>query len=176
MELVHLESGEPGTTIIVWDHGVLIQTASLSLVQGAMAGLIGGFAMAIAMAALAASVGENPWILPQRLAAVIIGPSAKEPRAAPIALGVAVHALLSVGFGALYAIVVDRLTHELWMTSLAYALTLWVLNFWSAQLTPGGRALDTVKTSWLSPLAHIVYGGATAAVALALLTASRGHS
>lgn len=150
----------------MWDHGVLIESARIGLLQGVIAGVCGGFAMAIVMAALSVAVGQGPWQLPKRLAGVLLGPKAKDGGVGVVALGLAIHAVLSAGFGALFSIIVDRLTHEFWMTGVAYALTLWVLNYWGSQITPGGRALTELKTSWLSPIAHVVYGGVLAAIAL----------
>ncbi len=150
----------------MWDHGVLIESARIGYVQGAIAGICGGVAMAFVMSLLSLAVGQDPWQLPKRLSGVVIGPNAKNGGTAVVALGLALHFLLSAGFGALFALVVNTLTHEFWMTGLAYALTLWVLNFWGAQITPGGRELMETKTSWLSPIAHIAYGGVMAAIAL----------
>jgi hypothetical protein len=150
----------------MWDHGVLIESARIGYAQGAIAGICGGVAMAFVMSLLSIAVRQGPWQLPKRLAGILIGPNAKHGGAGVIALGLAMHFVLSAGFGALFAVVVDNLTHEFWMTGVAYALTLWVLNFWGAQITPGGRELMETKTSWLSPIAHIVYGGVMAAIAL----------
>lgn len=138
----------------MWDHGVLIESARISYLQGIIAGLCGGAAMAAAMAALSVAVGQGPWQMPKRLAGVFLGPSAKNGGSGVIAFGLAMHVVLSAVFGAIFALVVDRLTHEFWMTSLAYGLTLWVMNYWGSQMTPGGREMTELKTSWLSPLAH----------------------
>lgn len=159
-------AAEPGKEQSMWDHGVLIESARIDYVQGIVAGLCGGFAMMLAMAALSAAVGQSPWQMPKRLAAIVLGPRAKDGGAGVITFGLAIHFLLSAGFGALFALVADRLTHEFWMTGAAYALTLWVLNYWGSQMTRGGRELSELKTSWLSPLAHLVYGGVMAAVAV----------
>ena len=122
--------------------------------------------MAIAMAFLSNAVGEGPWQLPKRLAAVVLGRKRKD---APYALptGYAIHLGLSAGFGALFAIVADKLTHEFWMTALAYALTLWVFNYWGAGITQAGRETMELKSAWLGPIAHLAYGAAMAAVAVA---------
>jgi len=152
----------------MWDHGVLIESVHLTELQGAIAGLCGGIAMAIAMGILSAAVGQSIWHMPKRLAGVILGSQENDRGGtAHVVLGLAMHAVLSVAFGVLFAIVVNRLTHEFWMTGLAYGMTLWVINYWTAQLTPGGRSMNELRTSWLSPLAHIVYGGVMAAVGLA---------
>jgi hypothetical protein len=150
----------------MWDHGVLIESARIGYVWGAIAGVCGGVAMAFVMSLLSIAVGQGPWQLPKRLAGIAIGPNAKHGGLSVIVLGLTMHFVLSAGFGVLFAVVVDKLTHEFWMTGLAYALTLWVLNFWGSQITPGGRALMETKTSWLSPIAHIAYGGVMAAIAL----------
>jgi hypothetical protein len=156
----------------MWDHGVLVESARIDFAQGIVAGLCGGLAMAITMAALSMSVGQGPWQLPKRLAGIIVGPQAKHGAAGTIVFGLAIHMALSAGFGALFSIIVDNLTHEFWMTAVAYALTLWVINYWASQITPGGRELTELKTSWLSPVAHIVYGGVMAAIALSFAAAS----
>lgn len=150
----------------MWDHGVLVESARIGYVQGALAGICGGVAMALVMSLLSMAVKQGPWQLPKRLAAMFIGPDAKNGGPPVVALGLFIHFILSAGFGALFAVVVDNLTHEFWMTGLAYALTLWVFNFWGAHITPGGRQLTETRTSWLSPIAHIAYGGVMAAVAL----------
>ncbi len=159
----------------MWDHGVLLESARIDYVQGIIAGLCGGFAMAIAMAALSMAVGQGPWQMPKRVAGVVLGPRAKDGGGGVIAFGLAIHLALSAAFGALFSVLVDRLTHEFWMTGLAYALTLWVFNYWGAQFTPGGRELTELKTSWLSPLAHLVYGGVMAGIAI-VYAASSMHS
>lgn len=158
----------------MWDHGVLIESARITLVQGIIAGLCGGVAMALAMAALGAAVKQSPWHMPKRLASIVLGPRAKDGGLPVIALGLAMHAVFSGAFGLVFAIVADRLTHEFWMTGLAYALTLWVINFWGAQITPGGREMSEAAWAWLSPIAHMVYGGVTAAIAVLFAAASMG--
>lgn len=156
----------------MWDHGVLIESARIDYLQGVIAGICGGVAMAIAMSLLSIAVGQGPWTLPKRLAALLLGPRAKDGGTSAIALGLAMHLVLSAGFGALFCVLVNDLTHEFWMTGLAYSLCLWVFNFWGAQLTPGGRVMMEAKTSWLSPIAHIAYGGVMAAVAVTFAAAA----
>jgi hypothetical protein len=158
----------------MWDHGVLIESARISIVQGIIAGLCGGAAMALAMMALSRAVGQSPLHMPKRLAGVVLGPQAKDGGSGVIAFGFGMHVVLSAGFGALFAIVANRLTHEFWMTGLAYALTLWVLNFWGSQITPGGRQMSEAAWAWLSPLAHIVYGGVMAAIAVLFAASAMG--
>jgi hypothetical protein len=158
----------------MWDHGVLIESARITLVQGMIAGLCGGVGMALAMIALSVSVKQSPWHMATRLAAVILGPRAKDGGGPVVAFGLAMHVVLSAVFGALFAVVADSLTHEFWMTGLAYALTLWVLNFWGSQITPGGREMVEAKWAWLSPLGHIVYGGVMAAIAVTFAARAMG--
>jgi hypothetical protein len=159
----------------MWDHGVLIESARITLLQGLIAGLCGGVAMAISMALLGVAVHQSPWHMPKRLAGVVLGPRAKDGGAGVIAFGLAMHMVFSAGFGVVFAIVADELTHEFWMTGLAYALTLWVINFWGSQITPGGRAMSEAKWAWLSPLAHMMYGGVMAAIAVTFAAAAMGN-
>lgn len=155
----------------MWDHGVLIESARIDYIQGIIAGLCGGFAMMLAMTALSMASGLGMWQMPKRLAAIVMGPRAKDGGAVPVIVGTIIHYALSAGFGALFALVVDQLTHEFWMTGLAYGLTIWLINFWGAQITPGGRETMELKSSWLSPIAHLFYGGIMAAVAIVFAAA-----
>src|SRR5689334_4117366 len=116
----YLAARARGRTEIMWDHGVLIESARIAYAQGAIAGLCGGVAMALAMSVLSIAVGQGPWQLPKRLAGVIVGPKAKDGGTGVIVLGLLMHAIFSAGFGALFAVVVDNLTHEFWMTGVAY--------------------------------------------------------
>lgn len=158
----------------MWDHGVLIESARISILQGIIAGLCGGIAMALAMMALSRVSGQSPWHMAKRVASVVLGPDAQQGGAGVIAFGLGMHMALSAAFGALFAIVADRLTHEFWMTGMAYALTLWVLNFWGSQITPGGRQMSGAQWAWLSPLAHVVYGGVMSAIAVTFAAAAMG--
>ena len=159
----------------MWDHGVLIESARITVEQGIIAGLCGGVAMALAMIGLSLAVGMSPLHMPKRLASIVLGPKAKDGGPGVVALGFAMHLAFSAGFGALYSVVSDRLTHEFWMTGVAYALTLWTINFWGAQVTPGGRQMSEAKWAWLSPIAHVVYGGVMAAIAVVFAAATMGN-
>lgn len=170
-----LRSRAGGNSEAMWDHGVLVESARVSVMQGVIAGLCGGVAMGLAMMALSRAVGQSPWHMAKRLAGVVLGPQAKDGGLQVVAFGLAMHIALSAGFGALFAVVADDLTHEFWMTGVAYALTLWVINFWGAQITPGGREMSGAAWAWLSPLAHIVYGGVMAAVALTFAATATGR-
>ena len=158
----------------MWDHGVLIESARITVAQGILAGICGGIAMALAMIALSVAVHQSPWHMAKLLASVVLGPQAKDGGPPVIAFGLALHLTLSAGFGALFAIVADRLTHEFWMTALAYALTLWVLNYWGSRITPGGRQMSEAKWAWLSPLGHMVYGAVMAAIAVTFAASGMG--
>lgn len=154
---------------------MLIESARIGIVQGIIAGLCGGAAMALAMIALGRAVGQSPWHMPKRLASVVLGPNSKDGGPPVIAFGLGMHVVFSAGFGALFAVVADDLTHEFWMTGLAYALCLWVINFWGLHITPGGRQMSDAKWAWLSPLAHIVYGGVMAAIAVTFAASTIGN-
>ena len=146
----------------MWDHGIL-HPATLSYLGGAVAGLAGGAAMLLAFAALGAITATDPLWVPKRLAGLLLGRI--ETGNGGVALGIVVHMLLSAAFGVVYAIVVTRLTHEFWMTGAAYALTLWVINYWGGHLSPIGRQMTQAKPAWLSPIVHVAYGAFMALVA-----------
>jgi hypothetical protein len=151
----------------MWDHGVLIQVR-LPYGDAALAGLAGGAALLLAFMALAKVAKSDIWWVPNRLGSVLLGHTVAGPRGT--AVGLAAHFAASAGFGALYALVVNRLTHELWMTGIMYAWTLWLVNFWGGQLSPAGRKMMQKKPAWLSPIAHVAYGGFMALVAEAFVS------
>lgn len=141
----------------------MLHPATLSYWAGAVAGLCGGAAMLLAFAALGTMTDTDPLWVPKRVAGVLLGRVETGNRG--VLLGIAVHFVLSGAFGVVYAIVVTQLTHELWMTGAAYALILWVINYWGGHLSPVGRQMTQAKPAWLSPIVHTVYGGFMALVA-----------
>jgi len=153
----------------MWDHGIL-HPAVLTYLEGAVAGLAGGAAMLLAFAALGAVTQTDPLWVPKRVAGVLLGRIETGNRG--VALGIAVHVLLSAAFGVVYAIVVTRLTHEFWMTGAAYALILWVINYWGGHLSPIGRQMTQAKPAWLSPIVHVAYGAVMALVAESMAAGS----
>lgn len=146
----------------MWDHGILHET-NLGYAAGAIAGICGGAAMLLAFAVLGLITETDPLWVPKRVAGILMN---REDTGMPgTIVGVIVHFILSAGFGVVYAILVTKLTHELWMTGVAYALTLWVINYWGGHMSPVGRKMTSRKPAWLSPIVHTVYGGFMALVA-----------
>jgi hypothetical protein len=147
----------------MWDHGVLVPS-HLSYPGGIYAGLVGGIALMLSFMALSVATRTDPFWVPKRITAVLRNTMDVDSRGA-IAFGIAVHLLLSAGFGVVYAVIVNKLTHEYWMTALAYALTVWLCTFWGGHVSAIGRKYLEKKPAWLSPIAHIVYGALLAVVA-----------
>jgi hypothetical protein len=146
----------------MWDHGQLIHV-QLTLAAGALSGFAAGIVMLASFMVLSKALESDVWWLPNRLGAVLLSRT----QAGPIStyLGLAAHFVASAGFGAVYAIIVSKLTYELWMTGLAFGLTLWLMNFWGGFLSPAGREMMQKKPAWLSPIVHLVYGAMLALVA-----------
>src|SRR6476646_4837324 len=71
---------------------------------GAIAGLAGGVAMAVVAALLSASMGQDIWHEPKRIAAIVYGPAALATSGfdpGPVLLGSLLHLIVSALLGAI---------------------------------------------------------------------------
>ena len=101
---------------------------------GAIAGLAGGVAMAVVAALLSASMGQDIWHEPKRIAAIVYGPAALAASGfdlGPVLVGTLIHLLVSALLGAIFGIVTRRWLHLTSdfgtpvMAGLVYGLLIW---------------------------------------------------
>lgn len=135
------------------------------------AGLISGAIFLVLSMVLSAIVLGTPWVVPQIIASLVMGPEVLPP---PNAIGAGVflvalliHAVLSVIFGSLVAIVVHR-----WGMLIGFVggallgLALYGVTFYafSELLVPW----VFLMRSWIMLVSHIVFGAAAGAIYEAL--------
>lgn len=136
---------------------------------GALAGLIGGIAMAMVGMIASLAMGAGLWAMPSMIAGIVLGPQAAMAGGAGVVLiGFMLHMMLSVIYGLIYAAVVNGLTHEFWATGFIGGLLLWLVNFYVIGLVlPGAQAMAHQEPAWLAVVTHLVFGGVSAWVAQA---------
>lgn len=132
---------------------------------GAIAGLAGGVAMAVVAALLSASMGQDIWHEPKRIAAIIYGPAALASSGfapGPVLLGTLLHLLVSALLGAIFGIVTRRglhLTSDFGtpvMAGLVYGLLIWMAAYFVVlpQLNPA--LLEVYQPAFI--IQHVAYG------------------
>lgn len=136
------------------------------LVGVAVAGVAGGLAFMLFAMVVRLGVGRDFWGPPKLVAAILLGPSVLPPPAGPepatFAVGIAFHLLLSVGYAAVLAVVIDRLRPDaaIWV-GFAYGLLLYFVNFY---VFTGAFPWFDPARNWITVYAHLIYGGVAASV------------
>jgi len=132
---------------------------------GAIAGLAGGVAMAVVAALLSASMGQDVWHEPKRIAAMIYGPAALASSGfdlGPVLLGTLLHLLVSALLGAIFGIVTRRglrLTSDFGtpvMAGLVYGLLIWMAAYFVVLPLLNPTLLDVYPPAFI--IQHIAYG------------------
>jgi hypothetical protein len=132
---------------------------------GAIAGLAGGVAMAVVAALLSASMGQDIWHEPKRIAAMIYGPAALASTGfdpGPVLLGTLIHLLVSALLGALFGIVTRRglrLTSDFGtpvMAGLVYGLLIWMAAYFVVLPLLNPALLDVYQPAFI--IKHVAYG------------------
>jgi hypothetical protein len=135
---------------------------------GAIAGLIGGIAMALVGAIISAWLGGDIWLESKQIAAVVYGTAATAQSgfvAGPVLVGTALHLIASTALGALFGIVIRRmllLTSEFGMPLLAgliYGLLVWLVAYFLVLPVVDPALLTTYAPAFI--VQHLVYGSVT---------------
>lgn len=147
------------------------QTARLPNIVGlggALAGLGGGLAMAIVGMLFALALGQDAWLEPRQIGAVIWGAAAVAHigfEAAPVLAGTVIHFFTSAAVGAIFGIVTRR-----WLrlpsdfgapvlAGLVYGLLVWLVAYFVALPVVDPWLLDSYAPAFI--IQHIVYGAVT---------------
>jgi hypothetical protein len=136
---------------------------------GAVAGLGGGLAMAIAGAIISASLDGDIWVEAKQIATVVYGPSvAAAPgfAAGPVIVGTLLHLIVAALFGTLFGIVTRRVLHLTsdfgtpLMAGLIYGMLIWLVGYFIVLplINPLLRN-GTYAPSFI--VQHLVYGAVT---------------
>ena len=144
-----------------------MNTQLIGYPRAALAGLIGGVAMAMVAMMITGLLGMGALAVPKMIGGLVLGPEAVMNGGVGIVmLGLAVHMMLSVVFGLVYGFIVNSLTHEFWMTGLGFGIVLWIVNFYVVGLfLSGARMMAQTEPLWLAVMNHMVFGLVAAWVA-----------
>jgi hypothetical protein len=132
--------------------------------NGAVAGVVGGLAIAAAGMSLSALRGTGFWSLPNGIAGIAVGPAAGATRDLGLVTleGVVLHMVLSAVFGVVTLFIIRRLTKEYLLTAVAAGLLLWVINYYAiGSFVPGAHALAELNPVWMGGLLHALFGAVT---------------
>ena len=132
---------------------------------GAIAGLAGGVAMAIVAALLSASMGQDIWHEPKRIAVIVYGPTALispgfDP--GPVLVGSLIHLLVAALLGAIFGIVTRRWLHLTSdfgtpvMAGLVYGLLIWMVAYFVVLPLINPVLLEVYTPAFI--IQHVVYG------------------
>ncbi len=134
---------------------------------GLVAGLIGGIAMAMVVMLVSAVMGMGFWAMPQMISGLVLGSqAAMAGGATAILVGLVVHMMLSAVYGLIYAWIVNAVTHEFWLTGIAFGIVLWVVNFYGFGSFWPAAAMMQKEPLMLAIVSHAIFGLVTAGVAV----------
>jgi hypothetical protein len=132
---------------------------------GAVAGVVGGLAMALVGMLLALAMGQDVWTTPKTIAAVLSGdssPIAPGFALGPVLVGSLVHLVTSAGLGAIFGIVTRR-TLKLpssfglpVVSGLIYSLAIWLVAYFIFLPSMNTVLLDIYAPAFI--IQNIVYG------------------
>jgi hypothetical protein len=135
---------------------------------GTLAGLGGGLAMAIVGMLFARILGQDAWLEPKQIAAVVWGAAAlthTEFDAAPVLVGTLIHFVTSAVVGAIFGIVTRRWLHlpsdfgTPVLAGLVYGLLVWLVAYFVVLPVVDPFLLDSYAPAFI--IQHIVYGVVT---------------
>jgi uncharacterized YccA/Bax inhibitor family protein len=135
---------------------------------GALAGLIGGLAMALVAALISLAQRQDIWREAKAIATVVLGAQAvAQPGFAvrPVLIGTLIHLITAMLLGAIFGIVIRR-----WLqlpsdfgipvvAGLAYGLLIWLIAYFVALPLADPRLLESYAPAFV--VQHIVYGSVT---------------
>jgi hypothetical protein len=136
---------------------------------GAIAGLIGGAAMTIVGAMLAASVGNDVWLEARQIATMVYGQAAlSDPGIGPIVVGTLLHLLISALLGAVFGIAWRRWLRlpsdygmPVWV-GVSYGIMIWLVAYFVVLPLVNPALLTTYAPS--SIIQNLIYGSVTGLV------------
>jgi hypothetical protein len=138
---------------------------------GALAGLSGGIAMVIVAILVSAAKGDDVFLEVKQIAGVVYGTSAiAEPGfvAGPVLVGLVIHLIVSMAFGAIFGIVMRRLLHltsdfgTLVLAGMIYGMFIWMAGYFVVLPIINPLLLQSYAPAFI--IEHLVYGLVTGLV------------
>lgn len=145
---------------------------SIQFIDPAIAGAVGGAAIAGIGMVYQAARGNGFWSLPNSIGGIVLGPEAgaTRPFGVPTLTGVGFHMVLSAIYGILAVWLAPKLGIGLIATGALVGLVVWGVNHAViGSVLPGARYHRGVNPLWMAFLLHALYGAITGAVAQILL-------
>ncbi len=134
-----------------------------AIAAGALAGLLGGVVMALAMMIRADAIGTGFWLPMRSIAATWYGVDALIAGAGAVAIGIATHLAVSAGWGALFGFASgeERSTGVSFLIGVAYALGIWgVMTYLALPWFNGTfEARLALQPFWFWFGLHLLFGG-----------------
>jgi hypothetical protein len=138
---------------------------------GAIAGLVGGLAMALVGAIISSSLGSDIWLEAKQIAAIVYGPAvAAQPgfAAGPVLVGTLLHLIASAVLGAIFGIITRRVLHltsefgTLLLAGMIYGMLIWLVGYFIVLPLLNPLLLETYAPAFI--IQHMIYGAVTGLV------------
>jgi hypothetical protein len=138
--------------------------------NGAVAGLCGGVAMAVIAALLTRALDQDIWLQPKAIAGLVLGDVSSTPgfAAVPVLIGTLIHLIVSALLGAIFEIVARRILRlpsdfgTPMLTGLVYGLLTWMVAYFVVVPVLRPQLLAVYAPAFI--IQHIVYGMVTSMI------------
>ncbi len=128
-------------------------------IAGAMSGVAAGLVFAVLSMIYAAVVGPGLWAPPRMMATIVGFEMAPAFAAAPVAVGLGLHMILSALYGAVFAVAIGSATRVVVLAAgLAFGLALYVVNFHGFAQIDQFAAFRMMAGNWFEIAVHAVFG------------------
>jgi hypothetical protein len=144
----------------------------MEFLLSALAGIVGGFAIAGVGMIYSAVTGGGFWTLPNSIGGILLGAEAGNTRSFGVAtfVGASFHMVLSAVYGIATVYLARRFNVGFVYAGIAVGIFFWLFNhFLIGQATEGARKHVQFNPVWLAFLLHVLYGAVTALVAIPLV-------
>ncbi len=133
-------------------------------IAGGVSGIVAGLVFAVLSMIYAAVAGPGAWAPPRMIATILGFEMAPTFAAVPVLAGVALHMLLSAGYGAVFALVMGSAARGVILAAgVAFGLVLYAVNFHGFAQLEQFAAFRMMAGNWFEIAVHAVFGLLTAA-------------
>lgn len=144
----------------------------MQLILSALAGAIGGAAIAGLGMIYSAAVGGGLWSLPNSIGGIVLGPEAGDTRSLGLVtlVGIVFHMALSALYGVAIVYLAQHDSLGYIITGIAVGILIWLSNHLVVgAVLPGAKKHAKFNPLWLAISLHALYGAITGSVAAALI-------
>jgi hypothetical protein len=144
----------------------------MEFLLSALAGIVGGVAIAGVGMIYSAVTGGGFWTLPNSIGGILMGAEAGNTRSFGVVtlVGACFHMVLSAVYGIATVYLARRFNVGFVYAGIAVGIFFWLFNhFLIGQATEGARKHVQFNPVWLAFLLHVLYGAVTGLVAIPLV-------